>query len=451
MTRAFLTGAAALSLLAGAASAQGADLCANAQPISGFGVFNFDNTAATTDGSPDALCSFFSQDDIELDVWFEWTATSDSTVVIDTCGQTSLDTKLAVLDASCAGAVIACDDDGCSSGLQSQVTFAATTGDVFLIRLGRYPNGGAGGTGTFTIGDGTPQILDTQVNPNNGKTYHLLTDSTWTAAQAAAVALGGNLAIIDDQTENDWIANTFDQFGGVDRQLWIGMTDQAGEGNWVWVDGSAVGYTNWAANEPNDGAGGEDYGMMDWHSVTAEWNDLADSPPDGYWGPCHGVVEVGGGGNSICSGDGTWDGGSGPIGCPCGNNASLPNEGCLNSQGVGARIQSSGTVLVANDDLVLSIDQGRANQPSMLVQGEGLIAVPFKDGLLCMGNPTERVEVVFLDAAGAGSTASSLVTAGSIPGPGVTRHYQFWYRDPGGISPCGSGSNFSAGLTVNWL
>ena len=451
MTRHLSLGSIALALSASVASAQGADLCANAQAISGFGVFNFDNTAASTDGVPDGLCNFFGQLDIERDVWFEWTSTFDGTVFLDTCGQTALDTKIAVLDTDCAGAVIACDDDGCGAGtLQSSLSFAAVSGDTYMIRLGRYPNGGAGDVGTFTIGDGTPQIIDTQVNPNNGKTYHLLSDSSWTAAQTAAIALGGNLVTIDDAIENDWVATTFGQPGVEDRQIWIGMTDQAQEGTWVWIDGSPVGYTNWAANEPNDGAGGEDYGMIDYHSATGEWNDLADLPAVGYWGPCYGVVEVGAGGNSICAGDGTWDNGAGPVGCPCGNNASSPSEGCLNSQGHGARIQLSGTVLVANDDLVVSVDQARPNQPAMLVQGENLIAVPFKDGLLCMGNPTERVEVVFLDAAGAGSTSGSIVTNGNIPGGGVTRYYQFWYRDPS-LSPCGTGSNFSAGVTVGWL
>ena len=451
MTRNLFLGSLALALVGATANAQGADVCASAQAIAGYGQFAFDTTAATTDGLADPLCMNASQDNISNDVWWVWTAPADATVIIDTCGQTTLDTRIAVYDGGlCGGTILGCDDDGCSVGLQSELSFVAVAGQDYLIRIGEYSPSGVGGTGTFTIGDGSLIIIDTQVNPNNGKTYHLLSDSSWTVAQATAVTLGGNLAIINDQLENDWIAQTFGQPGVADRQIWIGMTDQAQEGTWVWIDGTPVGYTNWAPNEPNDGAGGEDYGMIDYHSATGEWNDLADLPAVGYWGPCYGVVEVGSGGNSICSGDGTWDNGGGPVACPCANESTSADEGCQNSQGHGARITTSGTVIHANDDIAFHIDQARPNQPSMLVQGENLIAVPFRDGLLCMGNPTERVEVVFLDANGEGSTSSSIVTNGNVPGPGATRYYQFWYRDPA-ISPCGSGSNFSAGVAIQYL
>jgi hypothetical protein len=151
-------------------------------------------------------------------------------------------------------------------------------------------------------------------------------------------------------------------------------------------------------------------------------------------------------GTSFYFGDGT----SG-LGRPCANQSALgAGEGCVNSTGIGARLTATGSPLFVDDDLGFLLNGGRPNQPRLLVQGEGQQVLPFKDGIFCLSNPTERVEVVILDGSGSGSTSSSMVTNGAIPGPGATRYYQQWYRDPQ-LSPCGSGSNFSNAVQVDWI
>ena len=150
-------------------------------------------------------------------------------------------------------------------------------------------------------------------------------------------------------------------------------------------------------------------------------------------------------GTPFCFGDGTAGA------CPCGNQSPLGSEaGCANSTGLGAELVATGTPFFTADDLGFVLSGGRPNQPSLLVQGEAQQSLPFKDGLFCLANPTERVEVIFLDAGGGGASQSSIVTNGAVPGPGVSRYYQQWYRDPQ-LSPCGTGSNFSNGVQVNWI
>lgn len=139
-------------------------------------------------------------------------------------------------------------------------------------------------------------VLRTEVNPANGHAYYLLGISTWTDAEAEAVSLGGHLATVNNQAEQDWIWTTFS--GLEDKNLWIGLTDRElygfSEGNFGWVSGAPVTYTNWAPGEPSGGepAGDADFVHM-WRATavggTGVWNDR---PNDGAGNPHHGLVEI---------------------------------------------------------------------------------------------------------------------------------------------------------------
>lgn len=73
---------------------------------------------------------------------------------------------------------------------------------------------------------------------------------TYADASAACMAFGARLAILNS-SERDAVARTL--AGAVD--VFIGLTDQAVEATFVWSDGSALGYKNFYAGEPNDGGG----------------------------------------------------------------------------------------------------------------------------------------------------------------------------------------------------
>ncbi len=116
----------------------GNDDCSLAASIAGTGLFAFDNRGATTDGVGDPTCQVFGSDQIENDVWFDWTAPSTGTFSLATCGRTYLDTKLAVYGAQACPPVVAlaCDDDACL--FQSRLEFPATAGLSYLIRVGSF-------------------------------------------------------------------------------------------------------------------------------------------------------------------------------------------------------------------------------------------------------------------------------------------------------------------------
>lgn len=130
------------------------------------------------------------------------------------------------------------------------------------------------------------------VNPANNHAYYLLEQDTWFASQAEAVALGGHLATINDAAENSWVYATFSTFGGLNRGLWIGLNDAATEGNFVWVSGEPVTYTNWAPGEPNATRLNEDYVHLESPAFRGPaWNDRDGNDVlvgSGRWG----VVEV---------------------------------------------------------------------------------------------------------------------------------------------------------------
>ena len=137
------------------------------------------------------------------------------------------------------------------------------------------------------------EVLYTATNPTNNKTYHLLSEGSWSDSAQVARGLDGFLATVDDAQENQWIFETFANYDGQSRHLWIGLSDSNQEGEYRWHDGTPFHYRDWGQDQPsaNDA---ENYvhiaGTNMGNIMPGTWNDLDDDP---QYFPVYGVVEVG--------------------------------------------------------------------------------------------------------------------------------------------------------------
>jgi hypothetical protein len=111
-------------------------------------------------------------------------------------------------------------------------------------------------------------------NAGNGHYYTLTPPGTLFSARAAAAALGGDLVTIDDFGENFFVTNTFLPLFSAPK--WIGLSDEATEGTFIWDTGAPVAYVAWDVAEPNGGAAHDGVvAQRPPFSVVATWADVS--------------------------------------------------------------------------------------------------------------------------------------------------------------------------------
>ncbi len=417
------------SLTLSGALAQGADDCANAQPITGLGPHPFDNTSATpTQGLSD--CNGLP---VRKDVWFLWTAPNDARVTVEVCGQTTLETRVAIYDgADCNNlAQLTCSAIDCNAG--SNVRFSSVAGQQYLIRFGSR-SVGTTGVGTFTLSEYIPSL-----NPNNGRYYEVVAENlSWTQARDRAANLTwlgqpGRLAVLSNQTDLDWVINNL----SVGRP-WIGLFQDTSHpsysepaGGWVWLDGTDATFTNWSPGEPNNnaaGGGAEDYAEL---FGNGQWNDAEEN----HTSTTHFLVEynVGGFGTNYC--------------------AANPN-----STGGTSAISADGSRTAASNDLTLTASGLPNNSFGFFIASrtQGFASNPGgSQGNLCLGGAIGRFQQQIVNSGSGGAfsiqadlTAFPDPSLGTVAvAPGDTWNFQAWHRDAVGGSTT---SNFTNGLEITF-
>lgn len=153
-------------------------------------------------------------------------------------------------------------------------------------------------------------------------------------------------------------------------------------------------------------------------------------------------------GTAYCFGDGTG------TTCPCGL-VSPTGQGCPNSGGAGATLESLGSASMSLDTFGLQVEGCPGNKPGLVLRGSLALNAgqgnPVGDGLLCASGQTARSQV---QVTSAGSTTFSdfrgMPFGATSSGVGATTYYQFWYRDAANACS-GSGFNFTNAWEVDWL
>ena len=96
-------------------------------------------------------------------------------------------------------------------------------------------------------------IADTYIE-RGCSAYVAVKGPTWEEAEANAKKLGGHLATINSEEENDWIANEFgnEKYYYTDdsnpgdpeswKHFWIGANDKNSEGQWEWSNGEEMSF-----------------------------------------------------------------------------------------------------------------------------------------------------------------------------------------------------------------
>ncbi|XP_041036051.1 C-type lectin domain family 17, member A-like isoform X1 [Carcharodon carcharias] len=100
---------------------------------------------------------------------------------------------------------------------------------------------------------------------HNHHCYRFSTDTVnWDSAKQQCESLNSHLIIINTEQEQKSIEN----YPG---DYWIGLTDRGSEGNWTWVDGTPVSFTQWYGGEPNNWNDHENCAFI----RRTDWNDVS--------------------------------------------------------------------------------------------------------------------------------------------------------------------------------
>ncbi|CAC5407409.1 unnamed protein product [Mytilus coruscus] len=114
---------------------------------------------------------------------------------------------------------------------------------------------------------------------------------SWQDGRANCRRLGGDLVMVKDASKQSFLLNYLRLDHWDTDNIWIGATDQSREGDWRWVDGSKISYSQFAdgqGNNHNNGflfanGGNEDCALIR-RDDGGHWHDYPCKPILGAFG-----------------------------------------------------------------------------------------------------------------------------------------------------------------------
>lgn len=104
----------------------------------------------------------------------------------------------------------------------------------------------------------------------NGHIYYRFDSGlNWTEANEYCKMLGGNLAVITSEKENEFVHNFIKD--GSKKLYWIGLYDPDKTKNFKWENDEEYSYSNWNENQP-DCAGNSEF-FVEMYRENGKWND----------------------------------------------------------------------------------------------------------------------------------------------------------------------------------
>ena len=96
----------------------------------------------------------------------------------------------------------------------------------------------------------------------------------WVGAKQTCEDLHAHLVKIETEEENEELYNEAVRLN-MTSESWIGLSDAAEEGNWVWTSGERAKFTKWSTAEPNNSQGKENCAVLYTFVVShGKWNDV---------------------------------------------------------------------------------------------------------------------------------------------------------------------------------